>query len=217
MQVAHLALMICLNSRARAGHANTERLGCVKNACYALSCFASASDGHALVLRLDDDERSVPDTASEAGAGAAAATPAPSASGDRSGDGAGGPLKEPLVVDHSPAAKSVRFVGEAFGAGAGAGAKQPPPEPLQSPGRSKKVRLFRHLAEELLHIVTTCRDDETVWFAAVYAAIVHCSLSLSHLMLYSLWVFDSTRSSADSVVRLSPGYCTRWRASLRGV
>ena len=175
MQVTHLALMICLNSRARAGHANTERLGCVKNACYALSCFASASDGHALVLRLDDDERSVPDNVPEAGAGA---SPQPNASGDRSPDGAGagdtsGPLKEPLVVEHSAAAKSVRFAGQAFGAGrgAGVGAQQPPPEPLQSPGRSKKVRLFRHLAEELLHIITTCRDDETVWFAAVYAQL----------------------------------------------
>ena len=158
--------------RARTGHTNAERLGCVKNACDALSCFASASDGHVLVLRLDNDERSVPDTASEAGAGAATAAPhfpsAPSASGDASW-----PLEEPLVVEHSPAAKSVLFASEAFGTGAGngAGAQQQQPEPVQSPGRSKKVRLFRHLADELLHIVTTCRDDEIVWFAAVYAEL----------------------------------------------
>lgn len=181
--------MICLNSRARPGHANTERLGCVKNACYALSCFASASDGHALVLRLDDDERNVPDAAP-----AAASDSPPAQISDRNGttrpiqNGASNakdkgisgravsePPKEQLVVEQAPP-KSVRFAGEGFRSPAATGPQSKQlqtatMEPLQSPGRSKRVRLFRHLAEELLHIVSSCRDDETVWFAAVYASL----------------------------------------------
>ncbi len=39
---------------------------------------------------------------------------------------------------------------------------------MSSP-RGKKVRLLRHLLEELLHILITCHDEETIWFAAVYA------------------------------------------------